>query len=191
MRRGRLGHFIAALLAILLGVSAVNDLLLSQSIFEKAVSAAVVAGLLFILVETLRLGFAKERPASVLLLLGVGRPRRLREWIPAAFEEFLDPEEMLEAAALVSSGRWRQPRFLALTDRRLLALKLMIFVPTRIDFAESRADLVLVAQSPWLFGGWKLVIDRGDGRLSQLLFSKRFTPAARQIAEALSSSDRA
>ena len=191
MRRGRLGHCIAAGIMGLLIASDVNDLLFGTSVARKAISfALVVVWLSFFIIPRLRLALARERPLSILIELGIGRPRRLREWIPEALQEFLDTDETLEVSGFATKKGSGMPRFVGLTNRRLIVVKVFPFsiLPTTIDFAEARRDIAVVEQSPVRFAGWSFLIDRrGNGRV-ELIFTRGFATAGHQIAEALSSS---
>jgi len=194
MRRGRLGHCVAAAVLGSIWAQEINRAVWNRTAVGKAGASLFAAVLLFFfIVPRLRFALADEKPLSVLCELGVGRPRRLDVWIPVALGDFLEPGERLEVAAVVVPGRWRTPRFLGLTDRRLILVKTLPpgLLPVRIDVEALRRDVRVVDQSAVRLGASQIVIELGGGRRIPLIFSRRFASQARRIEEGLSSSDRA
>jgi hypothetical protein len=191
MRRGRLGHLVAATFAISGIVDEINRAIWNHSLFAKVISAAIAVGLLFyILIPRLRIALSAERPTSILWEFGFGRPRGAEVWIPIAIQAFLEPGERLELGAIASPGRGKFFRFVALTDQRFVLLKSLPpgMLPVGIDVEVPRAQARAIGMTAGPLGSSRVALELGDRRRRLLIFSRRFATQARAIADALSSS---
>jgi len=193
MRRGRLGHFLAAGMWTSIAVETVQRDFVAGSVGIRVLDSTLAAGVgFFLILPCLRFGFATPKPISI--LEGFRRGAWTDEGLRQSVNEFLAPEERIGAATLGTTGTGfrARPVYLGLTDTRLVGLRGYppFLIPLKIDFSEPRANMRVISQRA-RGSRWEIVMGRGDTPPERYLFRRRFTVQARLIAEVHSSSDSA